>query len=240
MREDPETIQAAFGAIAGRYDCANHALSGGWDFLWRARAAAEIAAARPQKILDLATGSGDLAMAIRRRCPGSQVVGADFCVPMLRQAEAKGVVGLVCADGLALPFADGVFGAVTISFGLRNMASWDGGLREMARVLEPGGLLLVMDFGMPRSRIVRSLYRLYLHHVLPHLAGWLTGRPEAYRYLADSIEAFPRDAAMLALMEGCGFAQARSVLLPPGVAAFYTARRRPPPNSPLPSDTLPG
>jgi demethylmenaquinone methyltransferase/2-methoxy-6-polyprenyl-1,4-benzoquinol methylase len=197
------------------------------DFLWRARAAKVVASENPSKILDLATGSGDLAVALRKACPRAQVVGVDFCLPMLQIAQKKGVSGLIQGDGLALPFYDGAFDAVTVAFGLRNMASWDMALREMARVLKPGGVLLVMDFSMPGNPLLRLLYRVYLHHALPRIAGLLTGRPEAYDYLGESIEKFPRDEAMRRLVEACGFVAPRSFPLAFGVAAMTVAKRKP-------------
>lgn len=216
-----------FAGISPRYDLANHVLSGGIDFLWRARAARMIAAGSPSRILDLATGSGDLAVALRKACPKAEITGADFCLPMLEVARKKGVSPLVQADGLALPFADASFDALTVAFGLRNMASWETALREMARVLRPGGQLLVMDFAMPRAGWLASAYRFYLHHVLPKLAGRLTGRPEAYEYLGESIEGFPRWEDMCGLITRCGFADARPRPLAFGIAAIYTANRQP-------------
>ena len=222
---EPELIRGAFASIAGRYDLANHFLSGGADFLWRSRAARMIARKHPRRILDLATGSGDLAIALGRACPGAEVVGGDFCLPMLEVARRKCALPLVCADALHLPFHDAVFDAVTVAFGLRNMVSWDGALREMARVLVPGGTLLVMDFSMPETRLFLPLYRFYLHRILPHLAGVLTGQSAAYAYLGESIEAFPRGEAMLGLIRSCGFGEAARHSLFFGIAAIYTGRR---------------
>ena len=213
-----------FAGIAERYDLANHVLSGGADFLWRACAARMVAATRPRAILDLATGSGDLAVALMRACPEARVVGADFCAPMLKIAASKGVQ-TVEADALELPFGNGEFDAVTVAFGLRNMVSRERALVEMARVLAPGGLLVVMDFAMPRWNVWRKIYGFYLHRVLPRLAGWLTRHPESYEYLGASIEAFPRWEAMLAMINDSGFSGARSRSLFGGIAAIYHARR---------------
>jgi len=218
-------VRGTFSSIARRYDLANHCLSGGIDFLWRARAAKIVASWRPGRVLDLATGSGDLALAIRRACPGTPVVGADFCVPMLEIARDKSVPALVQADALALPFRDGVFGAVSVAFGLRNMASWPRAIAEIARVLEPGGRLLVMDFALPQNPILRGAYRIYLHRVLPVLAGLLTRRPDAYEYLAESIEKFPRWENMTCLLESGGLRPAAPVPLATGIAAIYTAQK---------------
>ena len=226
-QQDPEFVRETFAGISSRYDIANHVLSGGVDFLWRAKAAKMVAATHPARILDLATGSGDLAVALKKTCPGAQVVGVDFCLPMLEIAQKKGVASLIQGDGLALPFQDATFDALTVAFGLRNMASWDGALKEMARVLKPQGLLLVMDFSMPTNRLLRALYRVYLHHGLPRIAGLLTGRPEAYDYLGESIEKFPRGETMLRLVESCGFEVPRAFPLSFGVASMTVAKRKP-------------
>jgi len=224
-QQNPGFVRQTFSSIAKRYDLANHVLSGGADFLWRAKAARLVAAARPRRILDLATGSGDLAKTLRAACPDAQVVGADFCLPMLEVARDKKIPALVQADGLHLPFRDGVFDALTVAFGLRNMASWDQALREMHRVLRPGGLLLVMDFSLPEFAPFRAVYRAYLHHGLPRLAALVTGNRAAYEYLGESIESFPRGAGMLDLLIRCGFKNPERRLLFNGVASIYTALR---------------
>ncbi|MDD5349103.1 MAG: ubiquinone/menaquinone biosynthesis methyltransferase [Chthoniobacteraceae bacterium] len=220
--QEPSFVQHLFGAIARRYDLANHLLSGGLDFLWRRRVARIVAGWQPETLLDLATGSGDIALALRRRMPRVRIVGADFCVPMLREAVRKGVDPVIAADGLALPFADAVFDGVTVAFGLRNMASWPGALREMRRVLRPGGHLLILDFSLPPAPL-RWVYRPYLHRVLPWIAGRLTGERAAYEYLGDSIERFPSGAAMCALLEEAGFASPRAERLSCGIVSLYTA-----------------
>jgi demethylmenaquinone methyltransferase/2-methoxy-6-polyprenyl-1,4-benzoquinol methylase len=145
---------------------------------------------------------------------------------MLEVARKKNLPLLVQADGLRLPFRDGMFDALTVAFGLRNMASWEGALREMARVLRPGGLLLVMDFSMPEFVPLREFYRLYLHKVLPRFAAAITGNKEAYEYLGSSIESFPRGRDMQELVERSGFSDFRAQPLCCGVASIYTARRK--------------
>ena len=222
--QDPAKVRGIFSAIAGRYDLANHLLSGGLDFLWRARAVRMVKAWNPQTILDLATGSGDLALAMQKAMPQAHIVGADFCLPMLQVAARKGLHPLVVADGTRLPFADGAFDAVTVAFGLRNMESWPGALREMSRVLVPGGHLLVLDFSMPRPPFA-ALYRFYLHKVLPRVAGMITGNRAGYEYLGESIEAFPSGAAMCSLICGNGFTEAEATPLAAGIVSIYTARK---------------
>lgn len=225
-QQNPAFVRRTFSAIAERYDLANHLLSGGIDFLWRARVGRMVAAHRPKQVLDLATGSGDLAAELGKAVPDAQIAAADFCLPMLEVARRKKVPALLQADGLSLPFRSRSFDAVTVAFGLRNMASWETALGEMARVLRPGGLVLVMDFSLPTFAPFLQIYRLYLHHVLPRFAGLLTGNTEAYEYLGQSIEKFPRDRAMLDLIERCGFEGARQVPLCLGIASIYTAQRK--------------
>jgi demethylmenaquinone methyltransferase/2-methoxy-6-polyprenyl-1,4-benzoquinol methylase len=213
-----------FGEIAGRYDLANHLLSGGLDFLWRRKAARLVRTWQPSRVLDLATGSGDLAITLREACPHALVVGADFCPPMLSVARRKGLHNLVAADGLQLPFAEGAFGAVTIAFGLRNMASWPAALAEMRRILRPGGHVLILDFSIPAAPL-RWVYRPYLHHVLPRIAAALTGNKAAYDYLGDSIEQFPQGQVMCALLEEAGFNHPAHQPLSGGIVSLYTASR---------------
>ncbi len=225
-QQNPGFVCRTFAAIAKRYDLANHLLSGGLDFLWRAKASGIVAEDDPVRILDLATGSGDLARALRKASPRAVVIGADFCIPMLEVARKKNLPLLVQADGLRLPFRTGIFDALTVAFGLRNMASWEGALREMARVLRAGGLLLVMDFSLPEIAPLREAYRLYLHKVLPRFAAAITGNKEAYEYLGSSIESFPRGAEMRELVERSGFSDFRARSLCFGVASIYTARKK--------------
>lgn len=223
--QEPQFVKNLFSSIAPRYDLANHLLSGGMDFLWRRRAAQIVRKWNPVRILDLATGSGDLALTLAASCPQSEITGGDFCYPMLLQAKAKGVRNLVVADGMNLPFSDGTFDAITVAFGLRNMESWPGALREMGRVLNPGGHLLVLDFSIPQNPLFGPAYRLYLHHVLPRIAGILTREKSAYDYLADSIEKFPRGEAMITLINQSGFSAAACEPLTGGIVSLYTARR---------------
>ena len=145
---------------------------------------------------------------------------------MLEVALQKNLPLLVQADGLRMPFRDGIFDVLTVAFGLRNMASWENALREMARVLRPGGLLLVMDFSLPEFAPLREFYRLYLHKVLPRFAAAITGNKEAYEYLGSSIESFPRGREMQELVERSGFFHFRAQPLCCGVASIYTARKK--------------
>ena len=223
---DGEAVRAMFDRIARRYQLANTVLSGGLDHFWRRRASGIVRSWRPRTVLDVATGSGDLARAIERTCPDAEVTGSDFSPEMLGVARRLGSRRLVEADALALPFASGEFDVVTVAFGLRNMQSWEGALREMSRVLRLGGHLLVLDFSIPGPPL-RWVYLPYLHHVLPIVAGLLTGEEDAYRYLGDSIDIFPQGCDLCERIERVGFRGAIHEPLSLGIVTLYHAERRP-------------
>ena len=219
-----KSIRDMFAGVAPRYDLANQVLSFGLDRYWRKYVCERVAGWKPRRILDLATGSGVLAKELQRTNPESLVVGADFCIPMLKVAVKRELEHLVVADGLALPFADASFDVVTVAFGLRNMASLEGALSEIARATCPGGHIVILDFSLPAAPLLPA-YRLYLHFVLPKLAGWLTGEPAAYQYLGESIESFPRGKAMIALLQQAGFSQGAARPLSGGIVTAYLAER---------------
>ena len=223
---DPDTVREMFGGIARRYDLANHLLSCGCDFIWRRRAAEIVADWNPSTIVDLATGTGDLALALAKALPDSEIIGADFSEEMLAVAKAKGVRRVVTADALALPFADRSFDCLTIAFGLRNIKDWNAALREMARVLTTNGNLLVMEFSLPSMSILRRVYRFYLHRCLPILGSFLTRKKSAYDYLGESIEQFPGGDELVRVIEANGFNDATVEPLTGGIVTIYTATKR--------------
>jgi demethylmenaquinone methyltransferase/2-methoxy-6-polyprenyl-1,4-benzoquinol methylase len=223
---DPNAVREMFDGIARRYDLANHLLSCGCDFAWRKRAAEIVAAWSPNAIVDLATGTGDLALALAKTLPRSEIIGADFSEEMLAVAKAKGVRRVVTADALALPFADRSFDCLTIAFGLRNIKDWNAALREMSRVLTANGNLLVMEFSLPSMSILRSVYRFYLHRLMPIFGSFLTRKKTAYDYLGDSIEQFPGGEELVRLVEANGFSNAAAEPLTGGIVTIYTATKR--------------
>jgi len=223
--QDPVFVREAFTSIAPRYVLTNHVLSLGIDVLWRRKVAQIVAARSPRFVLDVATGSGDLAAAVWERVPEARIVGVDFCAPMLEHARRRGLPELMVADGMNLPFADGEADVVTIGFGLRNMESWAGAVREFHRVLRPGGTLVILDFSLPQNRWLRGIYRFYLHHVLPRIAGFLTGNREAYRYLGQSIERFPHGTNMTALLLENGYCSALAFPQADGISSVYVAEK---------------
>jgi len=221
---DAVYVRDAFARIADRYVLTNHVLSCGADIWWRKVVTTRIRKWKPARLLDVASGTGDLALEIQDACPDCEVIASDFCAEMLAHASSRGLEHTVVADALALPFSDGGFDVVTVAFGLRNMADYPAALREMLRVLKPGGRLVILDFSLPDG-ILRTPYRLYLHHVLPRMAGWLTGQKDAYEYLGGSIEKFPSGTAMLDLLESCGFIKADACPLTFGVVSIYEGTR---------------
>src|SRR6266436_704113 len=222
---EPTRVRQMFGSIASRYDLANHTLSCGTDFYWRKCAANMVASWRPRKIVDLATGTGDLALALQKKLPDAEVTGVDFLPEMLELARRKGLRETILADAMKLPFPDASFDCVTIAFGLRNMENWRDALVEMSRVLKRDGRLLVLEFSLPTGPILRPIYRFYLHHCLPLLGSVLTGKKRAYDYLGHSIEQFPSGRAMVDLIEASGFEHATLQPLTRGIVTIYTAQK---------------
>ena len=222
MKIDPTFVHAAFSSIASRYVTANHVLSLGADIAWRERAIKIIAEWNPRNLLDIATGTGDLALAIKKALPEVDVQGTDFCRPMLDVAVQRGLTNVFEADAMNLPLPDACFDAATVAFGLRNMADYEKALREFRRILRPGGHLLVLDFSLP-TNLLAAPYRFYLHRVLPRIAGMLTGNAAAYDYLGDSIEQFPAGEAFTSLLSRCGYTLPTALPLLCGIASIYTA-----------------
>jgi demethylmenaquinone methyltransferase / 2-methoxy-6-polyprenyl-1,4-benzoquinol methylase len=226
MNGKPAYVRKMFGSIARRYDFANHVLSCGIDFYWRAYAADIVADWQPGKIADLATGTGDLALALQKKLPHADITGVDFLPEMLELARQKGVRHVVLANAMRLPFPEGSFDCVTIAFGLRNLESYSAGLTEICRVLRTNGHLLVLEFSLPSMPMLRAAYRFYLHHCVPLLGSCLTQSKSAYDYLGESIEQFPSGNAMCDLMRATGYDSPSFKPLSGGIVTIYTAAKR--------------
>ena len=225
MNTKAEQVRETFGSIASRYDLANHVLSCGIDFYWRAGAAEIVASWHPDTVADLATGTGDLALAVQKKLPRAELTGIDFLPEMLELARRKGVRRVVVADAMNLPFADESFDCVTIAFGLRNLENYSAALAEMRRVLNGKGHLLVLEFSLPTRSILRAAYRFYLHCCLPLLGSFLTQKKSAYDYLGDSVEEFPNGNAMCDLMRETGYVCPSFEPLTGGIVTIYTATK---------------
>ena len=222
---DATYVRDAFARIADRYVLTNHVLSCGADLWWRKVVTGRIRRWKPSRLLDVASGTGDLALAVQDACPDCAVVASDFCPEMLAHAASRGLPHTVVADALNLPFESDSFDVVTVAFGLRNMADYEKALGEMRRVLKPGGRLVILDFSLPQG-ILRGPYRFYLHRVLPKMAGWLTGEKDAYEYLGGSIEQFPSGEVMNALLARCGFQEPSCTPLTFGVVSVYQGTKK--------------
>ncbi len=230
-RED--RVRRMFGEIAGRYDFLNHLLSLGSDVYWRWRTVRKVPPAGEGPILDVCTGTGDLALAYARAARGrAAVVGADFCRPMLAigrekaRAAGTGSLAFVEADAQCLPFADHSFQLVSVAFGLRNVTDTDRGLREMLRVCRPGGRVAVLEFSMPRWQPFRGLYGWYFRHVLPRIGQAVARNGQgAYNYLPESVGEFPAGEALAERMRAAGASDVRYYPLTLGVATLYVGTK---------------
>jgi demethylmenaquinone methyltransferase / 2-methoxy-6-polyprenyl-1,4-benzoquinol methylase len=228
---DPVAVNSMFGRIARRYDLANRLLSGGMDIWWRKRLVAAVGRHTPEDVLDLATGSGDVAFSLSTNLPeNARILAMDFCQPMLDAAEIKKATAAKFAnvtfrqgDCLALPLPDQSFDAITISFGLRNLADRRRGLQEMRRVLRREGRLYVLEFSQPAAWF-RPLYLFYLRRILPHVAGWVTGDRDAYDYLNRTIELFPDREALTMEIADSGFSNVNSRAMTFGIVALHEAK----------------
>ena len=218
-----------FAGIASRYDRANRILSMGCDVYWRFRTVRLVQKCRPDRVVDLATGSGDIALSLRKKLPrNTEVIGMDFCEEMLvearRKAESYEGISFRSGDCLSLPLEDESVDVCTIGFGLRNLEDRDKGLREMRRVLRPGGSLIVLEFSQP-YRLLRPFYYLYLNRILPVLAAKITGDIKAYQYLGGTIGSFPGRQELSDQILSAGFAGVRSTALTGGIVALHQARK---------------
>lgn len=242
---DPARIAGMFDAIAWRYDRLNHVLSLGLDRRWRRRAIRELALKDGDRILDVCTGTGDLAVeavtqrgrgtfyGFRKTSPGPfSVLGVDFAGEMLKHALEKVRRGglddrirLARGDATRLPVPDAAYDAAMVAFGIRNVADPSAALREMCRTLRPGGRLVILEFGFPKIPGIRGLYKAYFRHVLPRVGRAMSRHGEAYAYLPASVADFDSDDGVRTLIRNAGFESVTSVPLTLGIVYLYSARR---------------
>jgi len=233
VSKSPERIAGMFDAIAPRYDLLNHLLSGGIDRSWRTRAIGSLALTGRERVLDLCTGTGDLAMAAARATPGAaSVVGVDFAGAMLRiagdklrRAGGRPRITLVRGDATRIPLADASVDAVTIAFGIRNVENVAAACAEMHRVLRPRGRLAILEFAVPTLPGWRSLYGWYVRQVLPRIGSAVSRHGGAYHYLPASIDAFATPDELVKILRQAGFAPVAAVPLTLGSVCLYTATR---------------
>ena len=212
-----EKIEQMFNDIAPSYDRLNHLMSLGIDNIWRKKAIKEIVDGTQQQILDVACGTGDSTIAIAKAMePGGRVTGIDISAgmmePLMRKAAHEGVhdrIKLLQADALQMPFEANSFHRVTCAFGIRNFEDRKKGLAEFLRVLKPGGRAVILELGIPDKPFIKTLYDIYFRHILPLIGGLISGNRAAYRYLPESVYAFPRPEAFCAMMERAGFHNVR-------------------------------
>ncbi|MEL0010254.1 MAG: bifunctional demethylmenaquinone methyltransferase/2-methoxy-6-polyprenyl-1,4-benzoquinol methylase UbiE [Bacteroidota bacterium] len=222
-----EKVRSMFADIASDYDRVNTVLSFGVHHAWRTKTIAESGVKAGDKVLDCATGTGDLAIAFKKAVgKEGYVLGTDFCAPMIEPAPAKAEkeglsIDFEVADAMDLPYEDNRFDVSSISFGIRNVDEPVTALKEMARVVRPGGKVVVLEFGQPNG-LMKWPYELYSQHIMPTLGGWLSGNREAYTYLPRTSAAFPAGEKFLALMDESGaFEDKRAVSLTGGIAYIY-------------------
>lgn len=225
-----------FDSISSRYDLLNRLLSFWQDVLWRRSAAAQACALGARRVLDVATGTGDLALELSRRMgPGACVVGLDFAFGMMDVAKRKlnrrgaagrpgGSVRLACANALFLPFADGSFDAAATAFAARNVADLHRYFAEMRRVVRPGGRVVCLELSHPRGRLWRRLYEFYFYRIVPRLGRWIIGRSGPYDYLPGSLTAFPDQDRLASIMEKAGLVSVRFKNLLGGIAAIHVGQ----------------
>ncbi len=225
-------VAEMFNNIAGRYDFLNHFLSMGIDKGWRKKAIAEVAQARPQAILDVATGTGDMAIAAAKTIQPEKITGVDIADGMLEVGRKKiadlnlqQIITLKTGDSESMPFGTGEFDAVMCAYGVRNFEHLEAGLTEMSRVLRPGGKVVILEFSHPTRPGIKQLYSFYFRYILPTLGKLVSKHSKAYTYLPESVKAFPEGKRFCEILQQCGFKDAKARPLTFGVTTLYTASR---------------
>ena len=225
-------VENMFDSIAPKYDVLNHTLSLNIDKIWRRKVARIVSKTKPDTVLDVATGTCDLAIVTARKAHPQSVCGIDLSEEMLnvgrqkvQKANLSDIITMQKGDAENLPFGDNTFNAITVAFGVRNFENLEAGLREMLRVLKPGGSCVVLEFTMPTAFPVKQLYNFYFRHILPLIGRLVSSHKSAYTYLPESVKAFPQRADFVRIMEQCGYSNARFRSLSLGIAAIYVANK---------------
>lgn len=231
--EHSRAVRAMFSGIAKRYDLLNHVLSANIDKRWRRlvrEKLAEVLADDKAVVLDVACGTGDLSLELQKHAK-ARVIGTDFCRPMLAIASEKTAkldlqIPYIEGDAMQLSFADGSFDAVTIAFGLRNLSSFEDGLKELHRILKPNGKLAVLEFSSPLVPGFKALFNFYFTQILPKIGGMISGSRGAYEYLPDSVSRFPDQKNLVKMIQRVGFSDVVYENLTGGIAAIHTGIKR--------------
>jgi demethylmenaquinone methyltransferase/2-methoxy-6-polyprenyl-1,4-benzoquinol methylase len=234
LSKSPDRIAGMFDAIAGRYDLLNHVLSAGIDFTWRRRAVRSLSLTGRERVVDVCTGTADLAIAARMASPpAARVVGVDFAHRMLRigrdkvrHALLEPTVTLIRGDATQIPVADRSVDAVTIGFGIRNVEQPEMACREMQRILRPGGKIAILEFAIPTAPLIRAAYLWYFRYILPAVGRLVSRHDAAYGYLPASVGAFSSPEEFVKILRQTGFVDVEAVPLTFGIVYLYTGRRR--------------
>ena len=223
-----EQVAQMFDAIAGRYDLLNRLLSGGIDIYWRKRALRELKTSNPRTILDVATGTADLAIMAEKYLHPDKITGIDISEGMLELGRKKitsaGLtnIELIKGDSERINFPENSFDAITVSFGVRNFENLNSGLKEMYRVLKPGGKLVVLEFSKPKTTAFKGIYKLYMKVVAPGVGKIISKNQDAYQYLNDSVQVFPEGQDFINILEQTGFGETALTVLSWGICSIYT------------------
>ncbi|MFI3331315.1 MAG: bifunctional demethylmenaquinone methyltransferase/2-methoxy-6-polyprenyl-1,4-benzoquinol methylase UbiE [Rikenellaceae bacterium] len=228
-----EQIKTMFDNIAPTYDFLNHLLTFGIDKSWRKSLARELKKKGSKNIVDIATGTGDLALTLARKCTDSQIVGVDLSPKMIEFAKEKiakknlqNRITLLVEDVEKITFPDSGFDAATCAFGVRNFQNIESGLKSMARVIKPGGVIAILEFSTPKNKIFATFYRFYFHKFLPFVGGLFSKDRQAYKYLPESVDEFPNPEEFCKKMQNTGFESIRTKKLMCGVAYIYYGKKK--------------
>ena len=227
-----EQVESMFNSIAPRYDFLNHFLSMGIDHLWRKKTIKQLKSLNPKTILDVASGTGDLAICALKNLNPEKITGIDISEQMLEFGRKKLIerklndrITLIQADSENIPFEDNSFNAITVGFGVRNYENLEKGLIEMRRVLTPGGMVAILEFSKPRNFPIKQIYNFYFKYILPFIGKIVSKDNRAYTYLPESVSKFPDREEFIKVLKSCGYQNSRYISLSFGIASIYIAEK---------------